>query len=129
MEILKGIGYCLLVISLYKIIHYKYFRDSVLAFSRIYWIRKNFIDYIMLVGVSFVTVQYSHEIIDVLNIVLTKLTIDWQVPHFEDNSFYWVLVPVVFPLVMGKFAKKKGLGNVVSSIGGGGPKRPKGGDQ
>ena len=129
MEVLIGIGYCLLVITIYKIVHYKYFKTSAIPFSWSYWIKKNFIDYIMLVGVSFITVQYSHEIIDVLNIVFNKLTIDWQIPYFEDNSFYWVLVPVVFPLVMGKFAKKKGLGSVVSSIGGGGPKRPKGGDQ
>jgi len=107
MEILKGIGYCMLVISIYKYIHFKYFRDSVMPFNWNKWISNNIGDYMMLVGVSFITVQYSCEVIDVVNIVFAKLTIGYQIPHFDDNTFYWVLVPVILPLILGKFAKKK----------------------
>ncbi|WP_435624465.1 hypothetical protein [Flagellimonas sp.] len=107
MEILKGIGYCVMVISIYKYIHYKWFRDSILPFNWKYWFNKNLGDYLMLVAISFITVQYSNEIIDLLNMGLEKFTIDWRIPHFEDITFYWILMPVIVPLILGKFAKKK----------------------
>jgi NADH:ubiquinone oxidoreductase subunit 5 (subunit L)/multisubunit Na+/H+ antiporter MnhA subunit len=107
MEIIIGIGYCMLVISIYKYIHFKYFRDSVMPFSWKKWLSNNIGDYMMLVGVSFITVQYSSEVIDVVNIVFNRLSLGWQIPHFEDNTFYWILVPVILPLILGKFAKKK----------------------
>lgn len=107
METIKGIGYCMLVISVFKYIHFKYFRDSVLPFSWKKWLNNNVGDYFMLVAVSFITVQYSCEIIDSINIVFEKINLTWKIPHFEDNNFYWILMPVVVPLLLGKFAKKK----------------------
>lgn len=108
METLIGIGYCALVISIYKYVHWKYFRSyKDMVFEWGIWLKRNVGDYLMLIGVSFITVRYDTEIINSLNYVLTKLKFDWQIPHFEDNTFYWILVPVVFPLVLGKFAKKK----------------------
>jgi len=110
MEILKGIGWSILVITILKFIHYRYFRDTTtgpLKFDLWYWVQDNWMDYVIQVGVAFMVVSYSHEIIDLLNQFFEKTGIGWVIPHFEDVSFYWLLAPVITALLLYKFGRKK----------------------
>lgn len=110
MEIIKGIGWSILVITIVKLVHYRYFRDKStgpLKFNPRYWLADNWMDYVIQVGVAFMVVQYSHESIALLNSFFEKVGISWVIPYFEDVSFYWLLAPVITALLLYKFGRNK----------------------
>lgn len=57
-------------------------------------------DYVVQVGMAFMMVSYSHEIIDLLNQFFEKTGIGWVISHFEDVSICWQLAPVITALLL-----------------------------
>lgn len=105
---LKGMLWNLMVFSLLKLIHYKYFRSGETSnFNLTYWIKDNWLDFVIQMGIAFIVFHYSHEMVQVANLTLYHLNIGWEVPHFEDATFYWLFTPFVTMVLSYKYARKK----------------------
>ena len=110
MEFLKGLMYCIFIVTILKLVSFKYFRRPIttepVKWSFNYWIKNNWMDYVIQVGTSLLFVEFSHEIILSVNPVLKKF-ISWQIPHVENTLYYFILIPIIITLVTYKFFRKR----------------------
>ena len=110
MDFLKGLLYCLFVVTLLKIIHFKYFRSKVTneptEWNFEYWLKNNWMDYFIQVGISILFVEFSTEILSSVNPIIKKF-IDWEIPNVNNNIYYFILVPVLITVITYKFLRKK----------------------
>lgn len=109
LEILRGLGYGCLVVTLIKLVDYKYLRNEAnkdRKFNFKFWLRDNLIDYFILLGVSFLFIEFSTEIIDSINPIVLKF-VDWQIPHVENTIYYFLIVPVILSVITYKFFRNR----------------------
>lgn len=110
MNILYGLGYCLLIISIIKAIDFQIKKRKgkiVKPFNKTYFLRDNWMDYLINVGISFLVYQFNEDAINSLNYLIDQLNLNWQIPEVDNKMFYFVLIPVVIAIISYKFFRKK----------------------
>lgn len=110
MELIKGLLMCILVITIIKFIRFRYLgknQNNPQDFSWKFWVKDNWMDYIINLGLSLIVYTYDHDAITTINTVFKKLSLDWEIPHFENSGFYFVLVPFLVALLTYKYLRKK----------------------
>ncbi|WP_378186876.1 hypothetical protein ACE939_00825 [Aquimarina sp. W85] len=110
MEILKGFGFSLLIITIIKLIDYRLKKRKGLihgSFDPVYFFKDNWMDYCINIGLSFIVYSFDHDVIVWVNEFLDKMEFKWQLIHVENKLFFFVLVPVVIAGISYKFFRNK----------------------
>ena len=107
MEVLTQLGICFGVISVIKYLTYLR-RDNTKPFDRNYWFKDNVLDYPIQMFVSWLVFTYDHSFIQAIQWVATNIfNTDYQIPHFDESDFYYIVTPVVFTWFTYKYIRKK----------------------
>lgn len=104
LTIIKGLIIAFLVISLWKLIRYK-FKDNNRAFNFKFWFANNWVDYPIHLGITALFFFFEHDMLSVINPFLERNEL-WQIPHPENKGFIFVMIPIFISLVLYPLLRK-----------------------
>lgn len=94
------------MITVMKYVAYK-MRKNDKPFKFKYWIANNWMEYPIHIFLSWLVFYFDHDFINMVNYLLKKTGMGWEMMHFDNTSFYFVAVPIALTLASYKWLRKK----------------------
>lgn len=94
------------MITVMKYVSYK-MRKNDKPFNFKYWFANNWMEYPIHLFLSWLVFYFDHDFINLINYLLNKTGMSWEMMHFDNSSFYFVAVPVALTLASYKWLRKK----------------------
>lgn len=105
--IFGGMGIVVLVLSLWKVIKYRFRKSKDHTKPNFwFWLANNWMDYFIHMGITAIFFYFEHDVLNLINPLLEKWGIAWQIPHPENKGFLFVMVPLFVSLILYKVLRK-----------------------
>lgn len=104
--ILGGLMIAFGMITVMKYVAYK-MRKNNKPFNFKYWLANNWMEYPIHLFISWLVFFFDHDFINMINYLLKKTGMSWEMMHFDNSSFYFVAVPIALTLASYKWLRKK----------------------
>ena len=117
-NIWRGILISFATISIWKLIRFQ-FRDRSKKFSFNFWLRDNWADYPINIGIAAIFFVFENDAIKAINQLLAYFKTNWVVPDPENKGFLFVLIPCIVLLVFYPMFRKflsKPIQNMVNTL-------------
>lgn len=102
----SGLGVSFGMICIMKYIAYRLKKNDK-PFSLIFWLSNNWMEYPVLLFLTWIFFMFDHDLFNVINYLLEKFGSSYELIHFEDKSFWFVITPVVLTVASYKFLRTK----------------------
>ncbi|WP_179022072.1 hypothetical protein [Winogradskyella forsetii] len=105
--ILEGLGVAFGMVSVMKYIAYKSRKQSEKSFKIWFWLANNWAEYPVYIFLTWLVFVFDTDVFNLVNYILEKTGSKWELIHFENSSFWFVVTPIILTYLSYKFLRKK----------------------